>query len=404
MSQQVDGLEPWGRRRLLRTLVVVSVVAGIGLVGLGYAVYSAVTVSSQPPAAASGPDPNSMASGSQRRDAIASAPMLAVPPEAARAGTPSAEVGPAIAVPPAGRVGPAEVTTGFPNTPRVRWVSWPRSRPPCCRACRSRPRPRCTRRGHGRGRPRPGSGVMKNVQAFLAARAGTKVGPAGPTVVATAVAAQVKGSDGPDWVLACVLLDVRAHDRLDGAGSPTGTANGCSGTDGAVGDRRGHRPVAGAVDVARHRPRPPGRVVHLGQRRPVAERGRDAMNWWDVINPFTDLGNAAGKVVADAWTDGDARRCGTPGCGCCGWCWASRTPSSPRTCASAARCGGVYRYTFWVAGALVLILLMVQLGVAAFRRDGESLARRARRCRPVRHGLGGLGRLRRGWSSPRPAA
>lgn len=69
MSQQVDGLEPWGRRRLLRTLVVVSVVAGIGLVGLGYAVYSAVTVSSQPPAAASGPDPNSMASGSQRRDA-----------------------------------------------------------------------------------------------------------------------------------------------------------------------------------------------------------------------------------------------------------------------------------------------------------------------------------------------
>ena len=26
------------------------------------------------------------------------------------------------------------------------------------------------------------------------------------------------------------------------------------------------------------------------------------MNWWDVINPFTNLGNAAAGVVADGWT------------------------------------------------------------------------------------------------------
>ena len=36
---------------------------------------------------------------------------------------------------------------------------------------------------------------------------------------------------------------------------------------------------------------------------------------------------------------------------------------------------GVYPSTFWVAAALVLVLLMVQLGVAAVRRDGQSLAR-----------------------------
>jgi hypothetical protein len=35
------------------------------------------------------------------------------------------------------------------------------------------------------------------------------------TVVATPAAAQVKGSDGPDWVLACVLLDMRATITAD---------------------------------------------------------------------------------------------------------------------------------------------------------------------------------------------
>ena len=35
----------------------------------------------------------------------------------------------------------------------------------------------------------------------------------------------------------------------------------------------------------------------------------------------------------------------------------------------------VYRTTFWVAATLVLFMAMVQFGVAAFRRDGQSLAR-----------------------------
>ena len=52
--------------------------------------------------------------------------------------------------------------------------------------------------------------MVANVQAFLGATAagGTSVGG---TVVATPVAAQVKGSDGPDWTVACVLLHVRAR-------------------------------------------------------------------------------------------------------------------------------------------------------------------------------------------------
>ena len=35
----------------------------------------------------------------------------------------------------------------------------------------------------------------------------------------------------------------------------------------------------------------------------------------------------------------------------------------------------VYKTTFWAAGALVLIMTLIQLGVSAFQRDGKSLAR-----------------------------
>ena len=48
-----------------------------------------------------------------------------------------------------------------------------------------------------------------NVQAFLAA-SGAPALDAATVVTATPVAAQVKGTDGDDWALACVLLDVRA--------------------------------------------------------------------------------------------------------------------------------------------------------------------------------------------------
>lgn len=53
--------------------------------------------------------------------------------------------------------------------------------------------------------------MTRNVQVFL-----TTLGDQGNAkddsvlVTATPAAGQVKGTDGPDWVLACVLLDVRA--------------------------------------------------------------------------------------------------------------------------------------------------------------------------------------------------
>ena len=96
--------------------------------------------------------------------------------------------------------------------------------------------------------------------------------------------------------------------------------------------------------------------------------------WSDYVNPFSYLAGAAGKVAGDAWTVAMLSF----------WSaglWLLRfvlelvdaflTPDLSENGPGAT----VYRFTFWVAATLVLFMAMVQLGVAAFRRDGQSLAR-----------------------------
>ena len=94
----------------------------------------------------------------------------------------------------------------------------------------------------------------------------------------------------------------------------------------------------------------------------------------DFLNPFTYLGSAAGKIVADGWT---AAMLGLWNAGL--WLLklvltivdAFTTPDL-----SAGGPGAqVYQMTFWIAGVLMLLLTMVQLGVAAVRRDARSMAR-----------------------------
>ena len=57
--------------------------------------------------------------------------------------------------------------------------------------------------------------ITQDVQAFLATAQMGSEKDMTSTVVATPAAAQVKGADGPDWVLACVLLDMRATITAD---------------------------------------------------------------------------------------------------------------------------------------------------------------------------------------------
>ena len=93
----------------------------------------------------------------------------------------------------------------------------------------------------------------------------------------------------------------------------------------------------------------------------------------DLFNPFKYLAGEAGKVIADGWT---AAMLGLWNAGL----WALRlvlsiidallTPDLGENGPG----GVVYRTTFWLAGALLLIMLLIQLGLAAFRRSGKSLA------------------------------
>lgn len=96
--------------------------------------------------------------------------------------------------------------------------------------------------------------------------------------------------------------------------------------------------------------------------------------WGDLTGPFTALGNAAGKVVADAWT---VAMLGIWNAGL----WLLRlvlglldeflTPDLSESGPLAP----TYRLTAWVALTLVVVLIAVQTGAAAVRRDGRSLAR-----------------------------
>ena len=208
MSALAHETPGWGRRRLLAIVVAMILVIVSALVGLIYAVRGAV--------ASRGTEDDRAAvavaalpSGQARRDAIAAAPMLRVSPQDSRGGTPAASLAPTIAVPTATSLGTAEVPTGFDRTPEgavgqlaaiattvLQSMSIERTRD-------------VHEQWSAPGAPGADKwALMEAVQAFLASDAGRHVDEPGTSVVTVPVAAQVKGSDGDDWVVACVLLDV----------------------------------------------------------------------------------------------------------------------------------------------------------------------------------------------------
>ena len=100
---------------------------------------------------------------------------------------------------------------------------------------------------------------------------------------------------------------------------------------------------------------------------------QDESRWYDNLNPFLYLGQTAGKIAADAWT---SAMLGIWHAGV----WTLKlvftiedallTPDLSDHGPGAK----VYASTFWIAASLAFVLMMLQLGVAAFRRDGSSLA------------------------------
>ncbi|MBB2892141.1 hypothetical protein [Flexivirga oryzae] len=98
-----------------------------------------------------------------------------------------------------------------------------------------------------------------------------------------------------------------------------------------------------------------------------------AIGWPHVPNPFSWLAGEAGKVVTGGWT---MAMLGLWNAGL----WMLRLVLNimdafliPDLSENGAA-SEVYQYTFWIAGSLVVLMLMIQLGVAAIRRDGKSIA------------------------------
>ncbi|TQM57841.1 hypothetical protein [Humibacillus xanthopallidus] len=247
----------WDRRRLLTVLAGGVLAALVFLVGLGLAVYYALgslgaspspgspaigeTTRAEIPGDAGRDVPAGPARGQAYRDRVAAAPMLDVDPDSARRGVPSAHPAPTLLVPAVTRTGPADVPTGFPHTTAgavaqlaaiestvLQGMSIPQV---------NDVHHRWTRTGAVAVADWP---LTRNVQAFLAAARQGQSKDTLVTVTVTPVAGMVKGVEGDDWVLACVLLDVQAvittdarvayghcermqwTDGTDGAGDPGG--------------------------------------------------------------------------------------------------------------------------------------------------------------------------------------
>ncbi len=214
----------WGRAKL-RAILAAGITGALALVtGLGLAVFyglrtdgssgsSVHDVSSYASAAASSPVTVAAVAGSGRsmRDLVAARPMMSVTPQDARRGVPAAVAGPVIDVPAATGPGVEGVPTGFPHTPQgaVGQLAAIET---------------TVLQGMSIGQTTtvyqqwalPGGvgatrwAMTQNVQSFLGSAGQGQTKDLAVVVTATPVAGQVKGTDGPDWVLACVLLDVRA--------------------------------------------------------------------------------------------------------------------------------------------------------------------------------------------------
>lgn len=205
----------WSRQRLATVLGIGVVVALTLVSGLGLTLYQLVaTPKGEADAVAGGVATATV----DRRDEIAAEPMAEVSQDAGFTPDPALSPAPPIFVPIAtnGR-GPAGVATGFPHNPEGAVAQLAAIEQTVLDAM-SLP---VTEEVHAAW-ALPGAPTFEdwemtdNVRAFL--RSGQQGGQEKDlttVVTATPAMALVKGTDGPDWVVACVLLDIQVSIRTD---------------------------------------------------------------------------------------------------------------------------------------------------------------------------------------------
>jgi len=202
----------WTRWRLLATLGAAATTALALLAGLVLAVGYALTPTTARQVAATAGSPTGPVQGQAYRDQVAAAPMLTVPADAASTPEIATVVGPAMTVPVATTGGLAGVASGFPHTPEGAVAQLAAIEVTVVDAM-SIP---VAHQVYDAWAMPGGVGAANweltgHVASFLTAAGGSGSAKDGSVLVsATPVAAQIKGSDGPDWVLGCVLLDVHA--------------------------------------------------------------------------------------------------------------------------------------------------------------------------------------------------
>lgn len=90
------------------------------------------------------------------------------------------------------------------------------------------------------------------------------------------------------------------------------------------------------------------------------------------LNPFGVAGDAIGRAAAEGWT-GVMMAVWKSGLWVLRFVLSAMDKWMTPDLSENGPAGQLYRTTFWVAGVLVLLMAFVQLGAAAFRRDGKSL-------------------------------
>ena len=213
-------MNEWSRGRLLGVLSGSALVVLLLAVGLGYALYLLAD-----PVGTSDPTSRGVSTGSAnrpdqdqvvaRRDEIAARPMLSVPDSASQPADPSSARAGSIEVPVGqGITGPALVGTGFPHTPEGAIGQLAQIDV----AVLSSMSPQTAREVYSAW-ALPGGVAAEDwwtattVDTFMTSSGmGDALGP-GVVVTVEPAAALVKGTDGPDWAVVCVLMKVSATYR-----------------------------------------------------------------------------------------------------------------------------------------------------------------------------------------------
>lgn len=214
-AQDITGV-PWPRWRLFVGLAVVASV-GVLLFGGLVATVLALLVPSTPGTEqvdVAAPEPL----GDARRDAIAASSLPDIPRDAKWPHAPAAVLPPEVAIPVSASTGPALVSSGFPRTPEGALGQLAAIEVRVLEAMSIPVLNQVHSAWVAPGGPELAAWEMTaNVQAFLGAvphEAPDRIDDT-TTVTVVPVGAQVEGTDGADWVLACVMVEVRATVATD---------------------------------------------------------------------------------------------------------------------------------------------------------------------------------------------